>query len=74
MTRTVECAVWCPSCRDVKYTVYRVQASGEGVHTHVREPSGAFDKRCKQCESVLERRPERRMRGLQVANDRRKKR
>ena len=55
--REVEATVWCPSCREVKFTVYRVPVGDGGVFTNEAEPRDAVAVRC-QCGAVLERKRE----------------
>jgi len=52
--KEIECVVHCPSCNEVKFTVFRVPTGNEGVFTNVTEPPEAFAIRC-QCGAVLER-------------------
>lgn len=54
MTREIECVVWCPSCRQDKFTVYRVPTGETGVFKNEADPPDAVATRC-QCGAVLER-------------------
>ena len=56
MDREVECRVWCPSCKTVKYTVWRERASSEGVYQHVTDNVNPIMKLC-ECGTVLESTP-----------------
>ena len=55
MTREIEATIWCPRCKEDKYTLYRVPTGQEGVFTHQGEPKDAVVKRC-VCGALLERR------------------
>ena len=52
-----EATIWCPSCRVVKYEVYRVPLANQEVYQHVTEPTNLTNFQMKYCEcgTVLER-------------------
>ena len=54
----VEATIWCPKCKDVKFTVHRNELR-EGVYAHVRSGGeNASNKTCDKCETNLERKPD----------------
>lgn len=56
--RDFEAEVYCPSCGDTKFSIYRVPAKEEGTWTHEREFTGErVDTKVCKCGCVLERKP-----------------
>lgn len=57
MKRELEAIIWCPSCKEDKYTVFRVPTGNSGIYHHETEPPDSAAYRCDVCNAVLERKP-----------------